>query len=57
MGKAKGQGLPNWEISLSIKKAVHLPRKLIILADATGRFSKLNLFTDILKLGLKAIVS
>lgn len=41
---------------LKCQKAVHLPLKLI-LADGTDRFSKLNSFIDILKPGLKTILS
>lgn len=56
-GKSQGPRITKLGNQSECQKAVHLPLKLIILADATGRFSKLNLFTDILKLGLKAIVS
>jgi len=55
MGKAKGQEFPLGN-QPKCHNAVHLPLKLI-LADGTDRFSKLNSFIDILKTGLKTILS
>lgn len=55
MGKVRGQEFPLGN-QPKCHKAVHLPLKLI-LADGTGRFAKLNSFIDILKAGLKTILS
>lgn len=55
MGKAKGQEFPLGN-QPKCHKAAYLPLKLS-LADGTDRFSKLNSFIDIVKAGLKAILS
>ena len=55
MGKVRGQEFPLGN-QPKCHKAVPLPLKLI-LADGTGRFAKLNSFIDILKAGLKTILS